>query len=77
MKRSEYAQKRIFIRSNAQCFYENMTMRLLEWNKAGAVSSTDTWSTVLDWLVCQREVAQVMTDHFWLDFNLKEEKKVY
>ena len=36
------------------------------------MSGTDTGSTVLDWLVCQREVSQVESDHFWLDFNLVE-----
>lgn len=40
------------------------------------MSSTDTGSTVLDWLVCQREVTQVVADHFWLDFNLQEGKLV-
>jgi hypothetical protein len=36
------------------------------------VGGTDTWTTVLDWLVCDGELAQVVADHFWLDFDLVE-----
>jgi len=36
------------------------------------VSCTDTWPTVLDWLVCDGELAEVVANHFWLDFNLVE-----
>jgi hypothetical protein len=35
------------------------------------VCGTDTGATVLNWLVCEREVSQVVTNHFWLDFNLE------
>lgn len=36
------------------------------------MSGTNTGSTVLDWLVGQAELAQVVTDHLSLDFNLIE-----
>jgi len=36
------------------------------------VSGTDTGTTVLDWLVGQAELAQVVTDHLSLDFDLVE-----
>lgn len=34
------------------------------------MSGTNTRSTVLDRLVCKWEVTQVVSNHFWLDFNL-------
>lgn len=43
---------------------------LLEWNKTRAVRCTNTWTTVLDWLVCQREVSQIEANHLRLDFDL-------
>ncbi len=45
---------------------------LLEWNEAGRMGGTNTWLTVLDRLVCDGELSQIMSDHFWLDFNLVE-----
>ena len=36
------------------------------------VSSTNTWSTVLCWFVCQTKLAQIVTNHFGLDFDLIE-----
>ena len=49
-----------------------MFFRLLEWDKSGAVGGTDTGPTVLDWLVGDRELAQIMTNHLGFDFNLKD-----
>lgn len=65
--------KKILFEAVLNVQYTKM-MGLLEWNKTGAVSSTNTGSTVLDRLVCQREISHVVTDHFWLDFNLKVDK---
>lgn len=48
------------------------TMTLLERNKSRRVGSTNTWATVLDWLIRDGELAQVVTDHFRLDFDLVE-----
>jgi len=36
------------------------------------VSSTDTWTTVLDWLVRDGEFSQVVTNHLGLDLDLVE-----
>ena len=47
-----------------------MFFRLLEGDKPGAVGGTDTGPTVLDWLVGDRELAQVVSNHLWLDLNL-------
>lgn len=33
---------------------------------------TDTWSTVLDWFVCDGEFAQIVANHLRLYFNLVE-----
>lgn len=43
---------------------------LLKRYKSGTVCSTDTWSTVLNRFVCQREFTQIMSNHFRFDFNL-------
>lgn len=45
-------------------------VRLFQWNKTRAVGGTNTWPTVLDWFVWQREFAQVVANHFWFHFNL-------
>ncbi len=36
------------------------------------MSSTDTWTTVSDWLVGDRELSQVVANHLWLNLNLVE-----
>jgi len=41
------------------------------------VGGTDTWPSVLHWLVCDGELAQVVSDHFRLDFDLVEFLKFY
>lgn len=48
---------------------------LLQRNKTGAVSGSDTGSSVLDWLVCQGELAQVVPNHLGLDFHLSKHTK--
>jgi hypothetical protein len=45
---------------------------LLQWNESRRVCRTDTGSTVLDRLVGDRELAQVVSHHFRLDFHLVE-----
>merc|ERR1712168_919320 len=45
---------------------------LFERNETGRVGSADTGATMLDWLVGDRELAQVMTNHLGFDFNLVE-----
>jgi hypothetical protein len=40
------------------------------------VGGTDTWATVPDWLVGERELAGVVADHLGLDFNLVEDLSV-
>ena len=45
-------------------------MSLLEGDKSGAVSGTNTGPSVLDWLVGDGELAQVVSDHLWLDLDL-------
>lgn len=44
---------------------------LLKRDETGAVGGTDTWPTVLDRLVGQRELAQVETDHLGLNLDLR------
>jgi len=51
---------------------KNRNRRLFEGNETGRVGSTDTGTTVLDRLVCDRELSQVMANHLGLDFNLVE-----
>ncbi len=41
-------------------------MFLLEWHKFGCPCCTHTWTTVLHWLVCDRELTQVVTNHVGL-----------
>ena len=53
-----------------------MFFRLLEWDKSGAVGGTDTGPTVLDWLVGDGELAQVVSNHLWLDLHLGEDLPV-
>ena len=36
------------------------------------MGSTDTWSTMLDGLVADRELCKIMTGHLWLDFDAVE-----
>ncbi len=43
-----------------------MDPALLEWDEPGGVGGTDTRTTVLDWLVGDRELAQVVSDHLRL-----------
>ena len=45
---------------------------LLKRNETGRVGSTDTWSSVLNWAVRDREFGQVVTNHLRLDFDLVE-----
>jgi len=40
------------------------------------VGRSDTGSAVSDWLVRHREFSQIVTDHFWLDFDLVEHLSV-
>jgi len=49
---------------------------LLEGNKLGRVSSTNTGTTVLDRLVRDGELSEVVTSHLRLDFNLVEDLTV-
>jgi hypothetical protein len=42
---------------------------LLQRNESGRVGSTNTRSTMLDWLVCDGEFTKVMTNHFRLIKN--------
>merc|ERR1712116_89882 len=44
----------------------------LQWNESRGVSGTNTWTTVTNRFVGQREFSQVMSDHFRFDFNLVE-----
>jgi len=56
--------------------FGKMTLRdiseLFERNETGRVGSADTGPTMLDWLVGDRELAQIMTNHLGFDFNLVE-----
>jgi len=45
---------------------------LLERNETGRVGGTNTGSSVLDWVVRDREFSQVVSDHLRLDFDLVE-----
>jgi len=36
------------------------------------MSGTNTRSAMLNWLVCDGELAKIMPNHLWLDFNLVE-----
>jgi hypothetical protein len=49
---------------------------LLEGNKLGRVSGTNTGTTVLDGLVRDGELGKIVTSHFRLDFNLVEDLTV-
>jgi hypothetical protein len=51
---------------------KNIKSNLLEGNKLGRVSSTNTGTTVLNGLVRDRELSKIVTSHFRLDFNLVE-----
>jgi hypothetical protein len=49
---------------------------LSEWDEARRVGGTDTWATVPDWLVGERELAGVVANHLGLDLNLVEHLSV-
>jgi len=46
--------------------------RLLKRNETGRVGSTNTWATVLDWVVRDGEFSEVVANHLWLDLDLVE-----
>ena len=48
-------------------------LRLLEGNEARAVRAPDTRTPVTHWLVRDRKLTKVKTDHFWLDLNAIED----
>ena len=48
------------------------SLALLKRNESRRVSGTDTGSAVLDGLVCDGELAQIVSDHLWLDLDLIE-----
>lgn len=56
--------------------FENEKYILLKRNKSGTVCSTNTRSTVLNGFVRQREFSQIVSNHFWLNFNLKMHKRI-
>lgn len=49
---------------------------LLKRDESGAVSSTNTWPTVLDGLVGQRELSKVEPNHLRLNFDLQNGNEV-
>ena len=51
--------------------FSRVSSDLFERNETRRVGGTDTGATVLDRLIRDGEFAQVMTDHLWLDFNLR------
>lgn len=51
---------------------KHASLVLLKRDESGAVGGTNTWPTVLDGLVGQRELAQIETNHFWLNFDLSD-----
>lgn len=50
--------------------------RLLERDESRRVGSSNTWSSVLDWLVRYRELGEVVSDHLRSDFDLVENLSV-
>lgn len=46
--------------------------RLLERDESRRVRGSDTWSSVLDWLVRDGELGEVVSDHLGSDLNLVE-----
>lgn len=46
--------------------------KLFQRDKTWRVGSTNTGSTVLNRFVCNWEFAEVVSNHFWLNFNLIE-----
>ena len=54
----------------------DVLIRLLEWDESGGVGSTDTWSSVLDWLVGDGELSEVVSDHLRSDFDLVEDLSI-
>merc|ERR1719414_1555954 len=49
---------------------QRYSRRSFQWNETRRVGGTDTGTTVLNGLVRDGELAEVVADHFGLDFNL-------
>jgi hypothetical protein len=64
--------KDFFFGFNRKKIGKNNIFFLLEGNKLGRVSGTNTGTTVLDGLVRDGELGKVVTSHLRLDFNLVE-----
>lgn len=51
---------------------KNTRTSLFEWDESGGVGGSNSRTAVANRLVCDGEIAQVVTNHLWLDLDTIE-----